>query len=330
MARGWDRGGALGVYDDSTWRLICGLPPGPGVGPGVGGGALRPNAFLGQCVWDLSPPAINIGVSDFAIEFWYAFKTEFNTTSDFFWFVGFCDQRTVLPTQLEGMGAARCDNTVWALTGRYDDVVDAGAAVIATGASANRPGGWNYCAVNFNRAGNMDLIINGVVEASAAINANNMGAKRFYPFVGAENVTARYNGDWDDWTSFNQARIAVGPVAMHMRLLTQAELNSSLFGKRVQNFGTPNTRICYDWRQIEMVDGTEVEWEFDQTRVTEAHRAGVDGMGIAAPIGAPNTVRVPDLSGSGNDWLLPTFAAYGLTDATRARVAFMSAPFWVT
>ena len=318
MSRGWDLGGARG-YDGSSWRLICADPPGPG-------GAIRPNVFCGLCPWDATPPAINLGVANYSIEAWFSWKLHANVLGDMLWRIGFLAPFGVF---LQQMGCISLQNLVWMANAGYDDVPGVAPIPIET-PLVDVPGGWVHLAVNFNRAGNMTLYVNGALLGTIAINANNQGSVRFYALTGYWNDRAGYDADWADWTGWSQCRGVMGPIAAHRRLLTLPEIQESIRAKRVNNFGAANSWLVWDWRLIERLDGAPVTWDTDETHVLHAIRAGLQERGLAAPTGAAGTIRIPDLSGSGNHWVLPTVATYGATTATKAVIAFLSDPFWST
>ena len=330
MARGWDRGG--NVYADaSSWRTICGSPPGPGTGEGEeggGAGGLRPNCFCGLTPWDATPPLITLGAGDYSFEYWSLWKLVRSPSSDTSFYVGFLFED---PPFLEEAGCIRHESATQRTSTRYDDIP---GGVNISGGPNNVPPWWSHVACNFTRLGTMDTYVNGVLETSVAINNNDQGNVRFYALTGGINQENQYNDNDGllDWSAFVQARVLVGPIAAHNRLMTVGEISNSYLGKRVQNFRAPDTTICWDWRLIERLDGEPIDWEFNEGRMQESVVSCISGLGIAAPIGAAGTIRVPDLSGSGNHWVLPTLAEYAEIPAItgRARVAFITHPFWMS
>lgn len=321
MARGWDRNGAW-VGNSSSYRLICGSPPGPGGGVTPGGGPLpnypRPNVFCGLAPLDLSPPLIVVGAGNFSIEGWYSLRSlaEDPTTE--------VTPRSGFYSQAADLNACfYCNDITPRMNGRFDD----GGGGVLTGWD-DVPLGWAYIAMNFNRVGNMDLIANGIVVQSGAI-TNNPISGRFYAMVSNTVNPLLHNGVWGDYTTFGQSRMVVGPVAAHAGLLTQAQLLSSLRGRRVQNLAT--TLLNYDWRMIERIDGDPIDWAYDEDLTHHMLRSYISGRGLMMPRGAPGTIRVPDLSGSGNHWVLPTLAAYARTAACDelSSTAFITDPFWI-
>jgi len=195
---------------------------------------------------------------------------------------------------------------------------------------------WSHIATNFDRDGNATTYING--QQVGAYNIAPMVAEvfetaRFYARTVLSTLPAEYNGTLGDMTTYHAGRYVVGPIAFHTRLVTLEEIRSSYRGKRVQNFGTPTTVVCWDWRNIERLDGEPICWDFEGED-THHHSTliGMEEQGIAAPRGAAGTIRVPDLSGTGNHWVLPTLATYRRTAALDelSSMAFLTDPFWMT
>lgn len=318
MARGWDRGRARG-YDASSNRLVCGTPPGPGMtGPGVGegGGAFKPNTFTGLWPLDGTPPAIAVGGASFSIEAWFCWKREnelggVSTRT----IIGFVDAATISIT----LGAI-----VFYPAGATGDraILSFGDPALET-VLVSTGMGWHHLAGTFNRAGNMTLYIDAVAVAVRAIDGRDLGNCFFFALSGQED-----NAAVCDLTSAEgsdlEASGVVGPVATHLGLLTPAQIGDSFRGKRVQNLAT--TAVNYDWRGVEGHTG----WETDVDRIIAKARENLETLGVAAPIGVNGTVTVPDLSGNGNDWALPTAEVYGTDTADKATIGFLSQPFWMS
>ena len=98
--------------------------------------------------------------------------------------------------------------------------------------------------------------------------------------------------------------VIVGPVAMHSRLMTNAEIQDSYRNRKVQNISSVSF-INFDWRKIEGQTG----WDTDWSRMMLGHKYGLP-VAAGAPQGAATTVSVRDQSGSGNHWTIPTIADY--------------------
>lgn len=335
MARGWDNGG-YHLDSASSFRLICGSPPGPGLAPlgGIGAGTqwgYRPNCFCGLTPWDNSPPAIALFQTDFSVECWALQKLLNGPNSDQYFHTGFMGEDPLGFNQ--PMGCIRYAATTADVLAIYDDVPGVPPGWIFTAWHDFYPR-WGHFVVNFNRAGNMDLYTNGRLVESIAINNNNMGNVRFHalsPILAAET---QYNDNNDPimyWGNFSQAKVLVGPMSAHRRLMTLPEIQSSFRGRRVQNFGAAGTWLSWDWRLIERIDGDPIEWTFDEKMMSDSSVSSIQGLGIAAPIGAAGTIRVPDLSGNGNHWVIPTQETYDSRplETGRSFVSFITHPFWM-
>jgi hypothetical protein len=126
-----------------------------------------------------------------------------------------------------------------------------------------------------------------------------------------------------------EGRCWMGPIAMHNRLMTSAEINESFQQRRVQNIASV-TQVLWDWRYVTGMAG----WDFTEANLVHIWSSMVDlPMGI--PRGAAGTVTVPDQSGNGNDLTIPTRATYGTpygpldgAPDVRGWVAFIADPFW--
>lgn len=311
MARGRELGNRW-----STNRLACGVPVG-GAKAGLAltaGGEFLPNVFTGMWPWDTSPPQFNLGAGNFCFEGWYCWKTLDNQPPDFYCQTGFItdvaypnNRVAVLEFNSGGRSIATYDNDPLAAPGE-----------IQTG-WGGALSGWHHIAVNCNRAGNMDLIFDGVVQLSVVINNTPCVLARFVPLSSEQRNIADL--DVADPVDHN-APVVVGPIAAHTGLLTAAQLQDSVRGRRVQNLAT--TLVYYDWRRVEGQAG----WEFDQDRMIDAVGWWIRELPVGAPMGAAGTVVVPDLSGNGNDWTLPTLAAYTEVTANKSRVGFLTDPWW--
>jgi len=278
--------------------LICGTPPGPG--------------------------EINLGVSNFSYEFWTARKVITFYPEPPYWTTGFCEiSGPFLLAEANFFAAA---TPPWAIAWYRNPPGPALAEVQVLNVDVTK---WVHVALNYDRAANLEIYLNGVLSDTDPIDANDMGTSCFFAHSLSRNGPGNCSDDRNDITSFAPAHVVIGPIAMHMRLLTPAEIRDSVRGKRVQNFGTPNTRICWDWRLIERLDGNPVDWDFDDTHITDAFWVGLDGRAMGSPLGAAGTVRIPDLSGSNNHLVLPTQLAYGPAVADRSSSTFLCDPFWM-
>lgn len=327
MARGWDRGGTL-RNDSSSNRLFCGVPPGAGPKAGAGLGVVepgmfKPNSFAGLYPADESPPLMVLGANNFSFEFWACIRYVWTFVPDNWPYVGFLAPPAgpfrLMPSAavtLMQLGA----NPEPVAGGYYVADVTAGAPVGTPWPIC--PFGWFHVAINFERALNMSIYINGVLSGAVGMDALPIVDCRFYPFVNQlphddpETVPERYDVDTLNY--------AIGPIAMHMGLMTAEQISNSYLGRRVQNIAT--TQICWDWRLIEGHTG----WEMDVNKIMPIIRNNIRSVGLAGPLGVNGTVTVPDLSGNGNDWVIPTSATYSnvIADANMSRTGFFSDPFW--
>jgi len=336
MSRGWDRGG-LSIGDNSSWRLICGSGAGPDGCEGVGT-FFRPNVLAGHCPFDGSGPEIvGLGLSDVAVEWWHCWKIyssiptvvgDMGPMLARFIGPGFADWNMRIVPAWVGLPWLPTDISVGL---DPDDTIPPGITTMANiPIAVDR---WSHVAANFDRNGNMDTYVNGQLLSSMAIGAMVLEvfqATRYYANTVANTDPANYNGVLDDMTTYHAKRYIVGLTAFHSRLLTVGEIRSSHLGKRVQNFGVPDTVVHWDWRNIERLDGEPICWEFGETNTHHSTLIGLEGKGMAMPTGAPGTLRVPDLSGSGNHWVLPTLATYQRTVALDelSSTAFLYDGFW--
>lgn len=313
MSRGWDIRGARD-QDRSGWRVVCGSPP------GVQG--FRPNVFCGLFPADDTPPEVAVGVADFSIELWFCQRRYGYTTAP----DAVCVSGMLKPFgdfRWEGGAIRWGSGTGLTCQGRYDDVPGVAPPFIQTANCYLAPG-WNHCVANFDRSGNLDVYTNGMLRNSVAINALDMGNARIYAYA----IEWAGAGAWaaTEWATPEYTMGVVGPFAAHRRLMTVDEIEDAYWGKRVQNFGAAGSFVVWDWRLIEGVTA----WEFDTSKIVPKTREALTLAGIGAPIGANGTVIVPDLSGSGNHWTLPTDTSY--TDSNvalaRSQTAFLSDPFW--
>lgn len=352
MARGWDDGGAF--VDLATSRLICGGNAGCGGGAGdcldalggTGKTGFRPNVLVGHCPLDTTPPEIAFGLNDVSLEYWHCWKV-YSTDGTIYSFDMTGLVRMPTPFTSDPALAMYCNwggiFDPWMISGDFDPdrVVPGGA----TGTLRAVPGGWSHVAANADRSGNMTVYVNAQLVDTFAINAlaaenNNNDPGRLYARVAGDSgaggpgavAPTRYNGTLEDVTTYHHSRYMVGPIALHRRLMTAAEIRESYRGKRVQNFGAAGTYACWYWQDVERPDLDAVCWDFVEDHTHHATLIGVVGRGIGMPVGAAGTIRVPDLSGSGNHWVLPTLGSYQRTATCDelSSTAFLYDPFWTS
>lgn len=315
MARGWDSGNIFG-----TSRILCALPPGGAAEAGggnengtiLGPNALIPNVSCGLWPRDATPPEFNLGAGNFSLELWYCMKTLENTAPDRWCHTGF-----MTDVGTRAVGTIMFSTDGWVLA-EYDNDPGNLPNRIRTAWSQEAPG-WHHAAVNFTRLGNMEFFVDGISRAAVAINNTPCVPARFCP--PATYTSNDPTADTNNWGLQNSPVVA-GPIAAHTGVLTQAQLESSVRGRRVNNL--PTTLVNWNWRGIRGHTG----WQFDMDRIIMMTWAWLDNVGVGAPIGAPGTVVVPDVSGNGNDWVLPTLATYGTITAQKSPTGFLADSFW--
>lgn len=276
-----------------------------------------------------NPPLIALGAGAFSYEFWYHWRRQPRGALGGNWWqvVGYYEGPDYV-YKCSCWPQANWLPAFVSITAYYDADTGAPPAQVDTGPYFPVPTqGWHHYALNYDRVGNLEIFIDGISVATVAIDNIDAGNARFYALTTNSGTLADCDVSDDPLInppgelSLVHAFGLVGPVAAHSSLLTAAQLRSSLRGKRVQNLAT--TVINWNWRNIEGHTG----WETDQTRIVAK---AVDYLAeVAAPLGVNGTVVVPDMSGNGNDYVLPTTAAYGTPTADKANVGFMVDPFWV-
>lgn len=303
-----------------TERLMCAmygedLPSGSGGGIGGGGGGrLITNVFAGY-IREASGvgttyPTFTLGTSDFSQEFWVKLAGA-GKDPDNSW--GFYDLRT------DAAGAI----IEWRMVGSPDRLFFSSSGEV----NPNDPApGWVHHTLNCDRSGNMDILFDGVSQDTSSIAAQV-----------ATNFTAR---DLEiptipsDASGLDKAISIYGPVAMHNRLLTAAEINDSIINRRVNDFGSSITIVRYNWN----VQG-ETGWEH---RVDHGNN-GVSNDGFyplgtstlfnpvayASPIGVAGTVFVEDLSGNNRHFFPPVRTEYGTASPTWFESAFTIDRFFI-
>lgn len=330
MSRGWDRGGSL-FNDSSSNRLICASPPGvggPGPAgicstPGVAPQALVCNVCTGLWPCDESPPNIIIGAADFSFEFWLCNRGPSNTHAIS------CNTGFGFPnpvsTTLE-IGATvdwRSIAGAPQIRIRYNPTPGAGA--FTSSAWIVAPSGWNHITVNWERAINATLYVNGIAAVAVGINAIALPSLGFFAQTDLRLGPQGYSSCDDPAEALRVIpRAVIGPMAAHLSLLSQAQMQSSFRGRRVQNIAT--TFINWDWRRLE----GHTAWETDPNRIMWKAWETLENVGVASPRGPVGTVRVPDLSGNGNDWILTTVPCYGTVTEDKGPVGFMVDSFFTS
>lgn len=330
---------ATGYDETGTDELLCGAPPDAGVEEFV------PNCTSGMfpAVWSYFP-TYNFSTTDFSYEFWYHWALgDSNTTSDVFSVIGAADDPGALGNA-DAVALVRLSNTAYQMRLEYNHDPGNGATLITSLWSAV-PGpedGWLHCVAQFDRSGNMELVINTISIVTQAINNNALGTRMFMPLVGNNGNDLSYNPTaWDytynafeptyetGWGTFTQCRGRLGPISLHNRLMTDAEILESFQERRVQDIATV-TQIKWDWTDVTGND----TWDFDETHIVASIRSSL-GTPMGIPEAAAAAVTVPDTSGNSNAITIPTRAAYadvaGALNGTpdvRGWMAFLSDPFW--
>lgn len=309
--------------------LYCANPPGPETFD------YRPNSFTGLNLnVQAYGPSILPGVNDFSYEFWMRWALgDTAVTSDFFTVAGLCRLN----------GDFLDDGCMIRFGSNYGVSVDIDWTAGNAGTLWNYYPwwtAWNHVVVNVDRDGFMDVFVNAenLAFVDISLGAGNVvrdGATRFFPITCQIEQTLNDDpdgtvDDLDDlFVNFTQHLAANGPVAYHNRLLTYGEIISSWASRDVQNIPGV-TLVKWDWRNPEGVDG----WDFNFDHLTSANKIAALGTVVGMPRGAATSITVPDLSGNGNDFIIPSSTLYGSeqgplnTTGRRAWCGFMSDWFW--
>ena len=290
---------ATGYDEEGADELICVSPP-------DGEDAVITSAFAGLVQRQDTGPLHAIGVSDVSIEAWIHRREGSPTPGDP---TEPCIGLFESAPSISKVFSIYCDSTGTICSARYSS---AGGNVTSTPAwplSELLPG-WNHYVVNFTRNAVMQTYRNSVFTSEAVMPdagaPTNQGNMYFYP------LTTFLIGDV-------HINMLVGPVALHVgTILTTAQMADSIHRGGIQLL--PETQQAFFWRDI---DGA-TSWDTENITTAINWRTLDDNNLLAAPEGTAVIAR--DSSGNGNDWTMPTAAAY--TTLAPAQVAFLSDRFW--
>ena len=296
-----------GWSPDGTPRLFCGTTPG-------GGGDVEfiPNVFLGYPWSQTQPPSpslpsITPGTSDFSLEVWA--RRKLGSSIDDQFVTGIMEDNSGLPVII----AVISWDTSPADTVRAQfDALGAGVpSLISTGSqSPTRLGRWSHYVANFDRNANMELFIDTDSKETVSISAQADSVTGEVHALTADHVDPYHGTSFSGWPEEdNIFPVIIGPMAIHNRLMTNAEIQDSYRNRKVQNISNVSF-INFDWRKIEGQTG----WDTDWSRMMLGHKFALP-VPAGAPQGAAGTVSVRDQSGSGNHWTIPSVADYLLYDA---------------
>lgn len=308
-----------GYDEEGIEELVCVEPP---------SGDFVPTAMCALVIAGDEGPSLTFGVGDFAIEVWLKWaQGDDSPGADVTCWLGAFD--VVAPGGASNHGAAvRISATSFTLQARYDETLAGVGVVVISGVI---PFGWNHFVMNYDRSGNLELVVNGTSGGTVAINANAMAATSILPYFSKEldlRTAAMVNNDDADWFGNIVSRMWQGPIAIHSRLLTDAEIKESYHEHRVQNISGV-TEILWNPRDVTGQTG----WEHREDYICSLDR-GLLHLPFGAPEGVYGTVILPDSSGNGRDFSLPVAASYqnektgGLGVGSRARCCFIADPWW--
>jgi len=291
-----------------TGRFICLEPPG-GDGDGTG---MHPNVYCGM-PWPLpqpeSPamPSVTIGTSDLAIEVWALRKIGNSPGEDEqFWTGLLVNGSGDIP---DYAAVFRWNVAAGNTQAHFNGTPGTGAGFSLGAYTPTRPGLWHHFAINCDRSGNMEFFIDGDSQGTVDISADvgdSIPAADFHPLT-SDNI-ALHDGAVDDWTAYPIFPVIVGPVAVHKRLLTAAELRNSYQFRTTQNISTANTAARFNFTDVEGED----DWDMNADHVINGIRAAIP-CPIGVPRGTAGTVKILDSSGNENHLLLPVRSSYGTT-----------------
>jgi hypothetical protein len=308
---------------------------------------VTPNAYCGMApvVWN-NAPTVALGAANFSWEGWFRWSMGHDNpegTDAWLDAIGFVIRDPSVPGAPRIIAGLEIHPNAYRVNPTYDP--DPGdptfASQIQGAAELVYPySNWNHLAMNFNRAGNMDTYLNSTLVDTVAINNVDLGTRSFFPYIIGQgnndhtyDPTGFYDDNWANWTTFFQNRMHCGPMAMHNRLMTQAEISESYVQKRVQNIAAV-TQICWYWSNVVGNTG----WYTNEANLIFCHRATLHRP-LLCPEGALGTVTVTDVSGTGNNLTLPTIATYGSSSiafdvggveqsGAKCQTAMYADPFW--
>jgi hypothetical protein len=317
---GWSEGGG-------TPRLFCLDPPG---GDGGAESSFHPNVFLGYRwpVQPASPAMVTVapGAGDFSFEIWGLVKPG-NLAVDGEYVSGIVNAATERVMASIGWSAA-----TGSVIASFSALGLALPGPIETAFHLpDRVGLWNHFAVNFDRDGNMELFIDTVSKETIDISAQaDAVTGELHPLTIIRSTDPFHDTTLppQDFGDLNSWPVVVGPVAIHDRLMTTAEIEDSFHNKKVQTI-TGTSLVTFNWSDIKRETGWDTNWD----NMMWGFRNGLH-IPAAAPQGPVGTVFVVDTSGNRNDWTLPTVADYTTYDAFIASedgywpIAFGADPFF--
>jgi len=289
---------ATGYDEEGADELICVSPPDDEEGIVIA------SAFAGLEPRQNTGPLHAIGVSDVAIEAWVHTREGSPVPGDPTEpSIGLYAADFAVPTMTIATGGG---GPGWPLYG-WGCYRSAGGWDTVT--AGELIPGWHHYVANFDRNGNMtgyrDSVLMGTQAMPDAGAPTNQGNMYFYPLT-ALLGNAHIN-------------ILVGPVALHVgTLLTTAQMADSIHRGGVQILA--ETQQAFFWKDIDGATG----WDTENISAYINWRTLDDNNLLAAPEGTAVIAR--DSSGNGNDWTMPTAAAY--TTLAPAQVAFLSDRFW--
>ncbi|HUW96272.1 MAG TPA: hypothetical protein VMW58_10840 [Anaerolineae bacterium] len=314
---------ATGYNEAGAEELLC-------IDPGED---FLPTAMCASVVQGDEAPSLTFGVADFSIEVWLKWAQGNDSPgADVTCWLGAMAVNGA-GNALSDYGAAlRVSPDVFTMRAFFDDALGGVGVNVTTGVVGMD---WKHLVLNYDRAGpaELEVFIDSTSVGTVAINANAIAACPVWPYVSVE-LDARAanmpNNDDADWFGAIVSRVWQGPMAVHGRLLTDAEINDSYREHRVQNIAGV-TEILWDPRNIEGHTG----WEVREDYICSLDR-GLLHLPFGAPEGVYGTVVLPDSSGNGNDFSLPVAETYGnantatdtLGNGGRARCCFIADPWW--
>ena len=297
-----------GWSEEGTDRFRCLVPPG-------GDGNFVPNTFCGLPWPQAAPfgPTVTPGTGDFAIELWARRKYQGTPAgTDNFFNSGILENASGglgrTPIRVACIAWSTSDNSTSAIF----DALGAGApSPVSVPGTPTRVGGWNHYVMNCDRDANMEYFIDAESKGTTVISAQTDSVTgEFHPLT-SDRAGDHHRTTFTTWT-FNIFPVIIGPMAIHGRLLTDAEIHSSYLNRKVQNI-SGSSILVWDWTKVEGYTG----WDTDWSHMMLGHKIGMSSP-AGAPQGAAGTITVPDQSGNGNTWTLPTVEDYTLYDSAAA------------
>lgn len=327
-----------------------------------GGDPFVPNVFCGSIWSDLQIleksgryPSVALGLSDFSIEAWVKL-VQYNPWSG-------ADTRSGI-----GFWETRAsDSDEIAIMEFFPDPVvnfHDGSTFAPGSIFMQKPRGWHYWVMNFDRSALCTIFLDGVIEDSFDISVAplSLGSKFFMPLGGGPDFDvgaspggtvwdrrARSDpgGDFpeslkDPFTQFEFLHVLaqIGPIALHVGgakpLLDAADMSNAMSRRNVNELGS-GTEIIYRWSDIQFDEGPL--WDHD-TRHAIRGVSDFAGRRFGCPRGTDETVRVPNAAAgatAGESMVLQTTSQYGqqfdfavatVEDGFRGWTGFAADPFF--